>query len=487
MRLQPSAAAVNPQKLNDPSVVKENREDEKKMTITTATDIAPPPVMGGPVDVVVIPPASLAFRRYAVVLLLLIFILNFFDRQVINILAEQIRHDLHLADWQIGMMTGFAFAMCNALFGLPLAYLADRYNRPFLLGGAVAVWSAFTALCGGAQNFGQLIIARLGVGAGEAGCTPLAQSLICDYVPREKRASALSLYHMGVPLGSLLGLAVGGVLADAFGWRNAFLIAGAPGLMFAVLAAATLREPRRAFAERLSATRADRPGFRETLKYLAKKRSFLLVAFGSALKAFLSYGHAPFVAVFFFRAHGPELAVLAEPFHLRAAGFLGISLGLISGIGGTFGIWLGGQIADRAAARDVRAYCIVPAISTVAGLPFTISAFWADSAPLALALLIIPAIIGSLWFGSVHTVETSVVPRHMRASSSAVATLIRNLVGLGLGPLCVGLLSDYFGRSLGLGPALGVRWALTISILMAFPAFALFWAARSRLVEEIES
>jgi predicted MFS family arabinose efflux permease len=203
------------------------------MTITTAADIAPPAAMGGPVDVV-IPPASLAFRRYAVALLLVIFILNFFDRQVINILAEQIRRELHLADWQIGMMTGFAFALCHALFGLPLAHLADRYNRPFLLGGAVAVWSGFTALCGVAQTFGHLLIGRIGVGGGEAGCTPIAQSLICDYVPREKRASALSIYHMGVPLGSLLGLAVGGLLADAYGWRTAFLLAGAPGILFAV-------------------------------------------------------------------------------------------------------------------------------------------------------------------------------------------------------------------------------------------------------------
>jgi MFS family permease len=235
------------------------------------------------------------------------------------------------------------------------------------------------------------------------------------------------------------------------------------------------------------ATIVDRLSFRETLKYLAKKRSFLLVSFGSALKAFISYGHAPFVAVYFFRVHGPELAALAEPFHLGTAGFLGISLGMISGIGGSLGVWLGGQIADRAAARNVRAYCTIPAFSTVAGLPFALAAYWAPNAPLALALLVLPAIIGSLWFGSVHTVETSVVAPHVRATSSAVAVLIRNLVGYGLGPLCVGLLSDYFGKYLGLGPGLGVRWALTISAFMAFPAFALFWAARSRLVEEIES
>jgi predicted MFS family arabinose efflux permease len=455
------------------------------MTIARSAGFTPPATAAA--IEIVIPPASLAFRRYAVGLLLAIFILNFFDRQVINILAEQIRQDLRLADWQIGLMTGFAFAILNALLGLPLAHLADRHNRPFLLAGAVAVWSAFTAFCGVAQSFGQLLIGRLGVGGGEAGCTPLAQSLICDYVPREKRASALSLYHMGVPLGSLLGLAVGGVLADAFGWRNAFLLAGAPGFLFAALAATTLREPRRAFAARLRAASGERPGFGETLKYLAKKRSFLLVSFGAAAKAFVSYGHAPFTAIFFFRTHGPELAALARPFHLHAAGFLGISLGLISGIGGVLGVWLGGRIADQAAARDLRAYGSIPALSTIAALPFGIAVFWVHSVPVALALMVVPTIIGSFWFGSVHTVETSVVPPHMRATSSAVGVLILNLVGLGLGPLCVGLLSDYFSKSLGLGPGMGVRWALTVSSVMALPAFALFWAARSRLVEDIES
>jgi MFS family permease len=464
------------------------------MTITRDTSLESPRTSQPRIDATVqprgdssIPPASPAFRRYAVGLLLAVFILNFFDRQVINILAEPIRRELNLADWQIGMMTGFAFAIFNALFGLPLAYLADRYNRPFILASTVAVWSAFTALCGGAQNFGHLLLARIGVGAGEAGCTPLAQSLICDYTTREKRASTLAVYHMGVPLGWLLGMAVGGVLADAVGWRTAFLLAGAPGVLLALLVATTLYEPRRSLALRLQTSSFDRPDFRLTLKYLAKKRSFLLVVLGAGLKAFISYGHAPFTAAFFFRAHSTELAALAEHFHLRSAGFLGISLGLIGGIAGTFGIWLGGQIADRAASRDVRAYCTVPAFSVIAGLPFSLAAYWVDSLPLALALLVPPTIIGSLWFGSVHTVETSVVPPHMRATSSAVGTLIRTGVGLGLGPLCVGLLSDYFGRTLGLGSGQGVRWALTISAFLAFPTFALFWAARGRLSEELES
>lgn len=451
------------------------------MTSTPADRVAVAPTV--PMSA---PQASMAYQRYAVGLLLAIYILNFFDRQVINILAEPIRHDLHLADWQIGMMTGIAFAMLNVAFSLPLARLADRHDRPYILGGAVAVWSAFTAVCGTARGFGSLLLARMGVGAGESACTPIAHSLICDYTPRERRAAALSIYHMGVPIGSLFGMAIGGVLSDAYGWRHAFFIAGAPGILFALLAVFTLREPRRQLARQVEAA-TERASFGEALRYLAGKRSYWFVSLGAALKAFIAYGHAVFVAAFFLRTHGPGLAALGEPLHLKAAGFLGLALGLVNGICGVVGIWLGGKIADRAAARDLRAYCRIPAFALLAALPFQVAAYWVDSVPVALALIAVSAVIGSLWYGPVHTVETSVVPPHMRATSSAIVTLQINLIGLGLGPLFIGLLSDLFQSGLGVGKGEGAQLALTASAFLALPAFALFWTAQRTMAKDVES
>jgi len=175
------------------------------------------------------PPLSTGYRTYALWLLMLVYTLNFLDRQIVNILAEDIKKDLHLADWQLGMMTGLAFALFYTVLGLPIARLAERSHRPRIIAGSIMVWSAFTVLCGMAGNFWQLVLARIGVGIGEAGCTPAAHSLITDYTPKEKRASAIAFYSIGTPLGSLIGLAMGGMIADAYGWRAPSWSPGRPG------------------------------------------------------------------------------------------------------------------------------------------------------------------------------------------------------------------------------------------------------------------
>ena len=185
--------------------------------------------------------------RVTLWILLIVYIFNFIDRQIVNILAEPIRMELGLSDTQIGLMTGLAFALFYTVLGLPIARFSDRSttNRPWLIGGALAIWSAMTALCGLAQNFAQLLLARIGVGVGEAGCTPPAHSLIADLVEPSKRASALAFYALGIPVGTLLGMFIGGLLADAVGWRNAFLIVGLPGLILAIIVFTTLKDPRR--------------------------------------------------------------------------------------------------------------------------------------------------------------------------------------------------------------------------------------------------
>ncbi|HEY0646262.1 MFS transporter [Phenylobacterium sp.] len=435
-------------------------------------------------------PYSPAYTRYAMWLLLSIFIANFLDRQIITILAEPIKHDLGLDDWHLGLLSGLAFALFYTLLGIPIARIAERRNRPMIIGASVAVWSAFTAMGGVAQNFVQLVLFRIGVGVGEAGCSPPAHSLIVDYVPREKRASALAFYAMGTPIGTLLGLALGGLVADAYGWRVAFFIAGAPGLVLAALAFTTLREPRRQLARHAAHLASTAATFGETMAYLAGRRTFWLVAMGGAIKAFIAFGAGPFTASFFLRNHPDEIAALAAAagevlgFQMRSIGFLGLALGLISGLSGALGALCGGWLSDRLGARDLRAWMLAPAWASLLSIPIFVLAVMAPQASVGLALLALNGFLGTLWFGPVYGTAQSVVPPHMRATAAAVLLFLVNLLGFGLGPITVGATSDLFNYGFGLGPAEGVRWALVVGSLFGVAAFGCFWGARATIREE---
>jgi MFS family permease len=434
-----------------------------------------------------VPLVSAAFRRYALVILLLVYTVNFLDRQIVSILAEPIKNDLHLKDWHIGLMSGFAFAMFYCFLGLPIARLAESFNRVWIIGGSLAVWSGFTIACGQAANFVQLVLARIGVGIGEAGCTPTAHSLISDYVPKEQRASALAFFSIGTPLGGLIGLAMGGIMADLFGWRKAFLLAGLPGLLLTVVVFLTLREPRKQIAKDAAAHAPGKGHFAATLKYLTAKKTFWFIAFAAAVKAFIGYGHGPFTASMFFRIHPEEIASLAAMFGLKSAGFLGLALGLMGGTAGIISSWVGGWIADQAAKRDIRAYMSVPAVASILSPIIYIFAIFQDSAAWAIVLLVLPGLLGSLWYGPVYSSAQGLVPPHMRATAASILLFIINMVGLGLGPLAVGFLSDFLAGPMGLGSAEGVRWALALSSLMGVIAFALFWMARKTIREEMVS
>jgi MFS family permease len=426
---------------------------------------------------------SVAYRGYALGLLLLIYVLNFVDRSVVNILAEPIKNDLGLADWHIGLMSGLAFAIFYTFLGLPIAQIAERHNRPLIISASLAVWSAFTALSGMAQNFTHLVLARIGVGIGEAGCTPPAHSLITDYVPKERRASALAFYSMGIPLGSLLGMAVGGIVADAYGWRVAFFVCGLPGLAVALLAALTLVETRPKEARKKASLSFD--DFKVVFAVLSAKRTFWLVAFAASIKAFIGYGQALFIASFFLRNHPEQIAQLAASQDLGPVGFTGTTLGLVGGIAGAVGALLGGVIADRFGARDLRAYVSVPAIAALVTIPIFVFAITTDNAIVGFAVLGFNAILGSLWYGPVYATAQSIVPPHMRATAAAILLFVINLIGLGLGPLAIGALSDVFAKVWEFGSAEGVRWALIISILPNVIAFWLFWRARHTIRDEI--
>ncbi|KTE23972.1 MULTISPECIES: MFS transporter [unclassified Sphingopyxis] len=434
-----------------------------------------------------IAPVSKAYRRYALSVLLVIYILNFLDRQIVAILAEPIKHDLGLADWQLGVMTGLAFALFYTVLGIPIARYAETGHRPRIIAVAAGLWSLFTLACGYAQNFVQLVACRVGVGIGEAGCTPPAHSLITDYTPREKRASALAFYALGTPLGGLLGLALGGLIADAYGWRTAFLFAGLPGLLMALVAWTTLREPRRQMNVDLAALKAARPDFKTAMAEIRGKRTFWLIAFAAAIKAFIGYGAAAFLAPFFFRNHAAELTVIADDFGLGLTGFLGVALGIVLGLTGAVGTWMGGYLADKYGARDLRFYVAIPAVSTLIGIPFYIAGLLSDSAVFALIMFAFPPVLNTMWYGPGYAAVQGLVQPQTRATASAVLLFIINLIGLGLGPLGVGAVSDFISGPMGLGSAEGVRWSLMIFILFGAVASGLFWLARRSIREEMVS
>jgi MFS family permease len=431
---------------------------------------------------------SPGYRRYAVWLLFVVYVFNFIDRQIVTILAEPIKRDLLIADWQLGLMTGTAFAIFYCTLGIPIARLAERRNRPWIIGLSLAAWSGFTALCGMVQNFWQLVLARIGVGVGEAGCTPPAHSLIADYTPKEQRASAMAVYSMGNPVGGLVGVVTGGLIADAFGWRAAFLLVGLPGAVLAIIVILSLVEPRirQAAATARAATQSAQSSFGDVMRVLRRKRTFWLMAFGVSIVAFVGYGHAPFGASFFLRVHGAEIEQLAAQFGLGPIGFVGLSLGLILGVAAGAGVYLGGIIADRFGARDIRAYMGIPGLAVLASVPiYTVALLMPTFLPI-LPILAVNSVLVSLWQGPVYATVQNIAPVHMRATTASIFLFIANLVGLGLGPLAVGAASDILAGPFGLGSAEGVRWALIGSQFLAIPAFICFWLARRTIREEME-
>ncbi len=406
--------------------------------------------------------------------------LSFLDRQIVNILSEAIKKDLGISNLQLGMLTGLAFAIFYTVLGIPIAHVAGRRSRPLIIAGSIALWSAFTILSGWATGFAFMAVARLGVGIGEAGCNPCAHSLIADTVPSERRASALSLYALGLPIGTMLGLAFGGLVADAFGWRTAFLLAGAPGLVLAAVIALTIEEPRA-----VSSRSAAGTSLRGALRELRGKRSFWLAALATGLLAFVGYGHGVFFAPFYLRVHGAQIAALAQQFGLGPQGFLGIAGALTSGLGSFIGTWLGGVIADKASVRDKRSHMAIPAVAAALSLPVVVTMYCADNAALALALGMIPMMLNALWYGPVYATAQGVVSPQNRAASAAILLFVMNLIGLGLGPICVGALNDRLGAQFG--EVEGIRWALLLSAGAILASSALFWRARDALVADLTS
>jgi len=407
------------------------------------------------------PLTSPRYRAYVLSMLVVVYVFNFLDRQIVTILAEPIKNDLGLNDTQIGLMTGLAFALFYTVLGIPLARLADRANRVSIISVALVIWSGMTALCGAAQNFGQMLAARIGVGVGEAGCSPPAHSLIADYYPPEKRASALSIYALGIPIGSILGLLAGGWIAEFYGWRAAFFLVGLPGIALALLFRLTVREPLRGMSEGGRTTTAEQPALGETLRTLLGNRTLVNLALGGALTSFVGYGLGQWLPAYFIRIHGMGIAETATYF------------GLVVGVASAIGTLLGGAIADRLAARDRRIYAWLPAAGVLLAFPFYVAAMLSDNPYVAIAILVVPSLLNSLWLGPAFGTVQNLAPMRMRALASAILLFILNIIGLGLGPFLVGVLSDLLS---GTFPGDSLRYA----ILIATGAY--FWAGAHFLI-----
>jgi predicted MFS family arabinose efflux permease len=375
------------------------------------------------------PPASRAYRAYVLFILVLVYTFNFIDRQIVGILAIPIRSDLGLTDLQLGLVGGLSLALFYTFLGIPIARLADRANRTWIMTIALALWSAMTAVCGLAHNFIQLFLARLGVGVGESGGVAPAYSLICDYFPSDQRARALSVYSFGIPIGSAAGIVFGGLIASLINWRAAFFIVGLAGLLVAPIFRLTLREPSRGHFDRHDAT-ASPPTFRDVLAVLARKRSFWSLAIGAAASSMIGYGLLFWMPSFLVRSFGLTLLYASRSF------------GAILLIGGIGGIWLGGALADRYGPKRKAAYALVPAIGFGATVPFYVTGVLSTTFWMSLVVMLVPTALGLVWLGPALSAVQHVVPASMRATASAIFLFVVNLIGIGLGTTMIGALSD---------------------------------------------
>jgi predicted MFS family arabinose efflux permease len=414
---------------------------------------------------------SEATRRYALGVLVVVYTFNFIDRQILSILLEPIKQDLGLSDTQLGLLTGFAFAAFYATLGIPIARYADRSNRRNLIALALAIWSGMTALSGFAQNFWHLLLARIGVGVGEAGCSPPAHSMLADYFPANRRATALGIYSLGIPIGILFGFLAGGWINEFFGWRVAFFVVGVPGILIALVVRFTMKEPPRGMAEGRAVT-GEQPGVMETFHYLWKKRSFRHMAFGGALTAFVGYGVVTWMPAFLMRSHGMQ------------TGEIGTWLGLILGIPGGIGIALGGFLADRYGARDTRWFLWIVTVALLVAMPFSIGVYLAAGPYLALLMLVIPVALGNFYQATTFSQTQGLVTLRMRAVAAAVLLFILNIIGLGLGPQFTGIISDLLRPEFG---EESLRWSLLICSLMNIWAAYHFYVAGKYLRNDLEA
>lgn len=424
------------------------------------------------------------YRAFALAMLILVYTLNFVDRQIIGILAIPIQAELGISDTAIGVMRGVSFAIFYSTLGVPIAWLADRANRVWIITAALTAWSAMTAACGLVGNSLQLFLARMGVGVGEAGGIAPAYSLITDYYPPNKRARALAIYSFGIPIGGAVGIVFGGVVATVLHWREAFLIVGALGVVLAPIFFLTMREPKRGAFDQ-SAAPPVAPSIGAVARTLMAKRSFWTLSLGAASSSIMGYGLFAWLPAFLVRSYGdalpdylaflPDWIIPANAGPLLYAAYF---YGMIVLIGGVIGLFLGGLAADRLGEKSRAAYALVPAIAFLCTAPLYVLGLLSTSLTAIFFVMLIPTALGLAWIGPVISAFQHIVPPSMRATATAVFLLINNLVGIALGDVVIGALSDAMRASYG---EESLRYSILCGTIFYVIASALFFISAPRL------
>ncbi|MXP14952.1 MFS transporter [Altererythrobacter confluentis] len=408
------------------------------------------------------PEVSAKARKITLLLLTVTYFFSYMDRQILAILLEDIKADLLLSDTQLGLLSGFAFAIFYATLGIPVAALADRMNRVNIISISLAIWSAMTAACGLAQNFGHLLAARIGVGVGEAGSSPPSHSIIADLYPANKRALALSIYALGVTLGAAAGQMFGGNLTYYFDWRVAFIAIGLPGVALAVIVKMFATEPMRR-AEPGAATDEGQPSIKDGFRTIFANRSAVWLVAAVTLTSMIGYaltGWTPAYLIRIFELNTLQVGNIVAPLLAVA--------GVMSGLGGG---WLANRLAEK---HGMHAQPLMVAGLKLAALPFLIWFYLAQSAPVAVGVYFFAALLQSSYLGPTFSLIQTLAPVKLRSVWAAITLLAINLIGLGLGPTMVGVLSDL------LVPRYGnesLRYALLIVACVTPLAIFCYWRA----------
>jgi MFS family permease len=415
------------------------------------------------------------YRTFVLILLTIVYGFNFIDRQIVGILAPFIQEDLSLTNTELGLLIGLAFAIFYTTVAIPIAWLADRYNRVNILSIALATWSGFTALTGLATNFVQIGLARMGVGIGEAGGSPPSHSIISDMYPKEERASALGVYAMGIPIGVMAAYfvtaALIGASSDEVNWREIFVFLGVSGILLAIIVKLVIREPVRGAMEFNDQREIAKPPFVESLKTLLRIPAWWAMCFGIAFGSFVSYSKSAF--------HTKYLVTLDPSFDFQT---LVIILGVINGITYAGGAFFGARLADKWGKRDIRAYGWLPAISITLCLPIGIAAWWSPTVEMNLIFTSFFLLFMGIYLGPSFAIAQTLAPIHMRAMSTALFFFILNMIGLGLGPSISGWMIDLFNTNYG--NVESIRYAMTVTSLMFIPSIISFLIVARKLPKD---
>ncbi len=383
-------------------------------------------------------------------MLVIVFTSSHVDRQIVAILQEPIKLAFDISDTQLGLLTGVMFALFYATLGMPMAMWADRRNRRNLITFSISMWSLMTALCGAAVQFWQLLIARIGVGVGEAGSNPPSHSIISDLYEPHERGTAMAIFALGVNFGVMLGYLIGGWVNEFLDWRWAFVAAGAPGLLIALVVRFTMVEPPRGYSDGV-VDKPEAPPFWDVVKYMFGHRTIRHLVAASTLISFAGYAAIAWVPVYLQRVHA------------YTTGESGTILALAIGVAGGFGTFFGGYLADRLAPRNEGWRAWVVCLATVVYVPFAYLSFSALDASWAAGWFFVPAALGGVYLGTNFAMLQSQLPIEMRAVGAAINLFILNIIGLGLGPLSVGIISDATAPTAGID---SIRYGLLAMIMI---------------------